>query len=79
MKKFYWHDASHYHFQQRGIKCSKCGKFAEPEKMVLDTWATSSLTPELALNLIDNKIKSPFSLRPQAHDIIRTWAFLYSC
>ncbi len=56
-------------------KCKKCGEFADPEKKVLDTWATSSLTPQIASSLIDNKITIPYSLRPQAHDIIRTWAF----
>jgi len=56
-------------------KCPKCGKYAEPEKRVLDTWATSSLTPQIASSLIKEKIKVPFSLRPQGHDIIRTWAF----
>jgi len=56
-------------------KCPKCKNFAEPEIKVLDTWATSSLTPQLALGLIKNKLKIPMSLRPQAHDIIRTWAF----
>jgi len=55
-------------------KC-KCGEIGKGEEMVLDTWATSSLTPQIALALIDNKIKIPMSLRPQAHDIIRTWAF----
>jgi len=56
-------------------KCPVCKKNAEPEKKVLDTWATSSLTPQIASLLIKNKIKIPYSLRPQAHDIIRTWAF----
>ena len=56
-------------------KCPKCGKQAIPENRVLDTWATSSLTPELSSNLVGDKIKRPFSLRPNAHDIIRTWAF----
>jgi len=56
-------------------KCSKCGKQAKGEERVLDTWATSSLTPQIASNLVDGKVKIPFSLRPQAHDIIRTWAF----
>ena len=56
-------------------KCPKCGKVAEPEKMVLDTWATSSVTPQIASDLVDGKIKLPYSLRPNAHDIIRTWAF----
>jgi len=55
--------------------CPKCKKVAIPEKKVLDTWATSSLTPQIASSLINNKIKIPYSLRPQAHDIIRTWAF----
>ena len=56
-------------------KCSKCKGMAEPELKVLDTWATSSLTPQIASSLVGNKIKLPYSLRPQAHDIIRTWAF----
>ena len=58
-------------------KCKKCNTDAIPEKMVLDTWATSSLTPQIAeqLSQSKNKIKIPYSLRPQGHDIIRTWAF----
>lgn len=56
-------------------KCPKCKKKAEPETKVLDTWATSSLTPQIASSLVGDKIKIPYSLRPQAHDIIRTWAF----
>lgn len=55
--------------------CPKCKKPAKPETKVLDTWATSSLTPQIASSLINNKVTIPFSLRPQAHDIIRTWAF----
>ncbi|MEJ3404031.1 valine--tRNA ligase [Rathayibacter sp. YIM 133350] len=49
------------------------------EHDVMDTWATSSLTPQLAgkwerdSELFD--IVFPFSLRPQAQDIIRTWLF----
>ncbi len=59
--------------------CS-CGntKFI-PEKDVLDTWATSSLTPQIAIELVKNKrIKKklfPMSLRAQAHDIINFWLF----
>jgi valyl-tRNA synthetase len=56
-------------------KCPKCKSDAIGENKVFDTWMTSSLTPQIASSLIDNKIKIPFSLRPQAHDIIRTWAF----
>ncbi|MCH8004104.1 MAG: valine--tRNA ligase [Nanoarchaeota archaeon] len=60
-------------------KC-KCGSndFI-PEKDVLDTWATSSLTPDIAAELFkDNKIFKrllPMNLRPQAHDIITFWLF----
>jgi|TARA_B100001971_G_scaffold179801_1_gene175496 valyl-tRNA synthetase len=53
--------------------CSKCKTEAEPEKKVLDTWATSSLTPQICSSLIKNKVKIPFSLRNNASDIIRTW------
>lgn len=55
--------------------CKKCKSEAKPEEKVLDTWATSSLTPQIASQIIKNKIKIPYSLRPQGHDIIRTWAF----
>jgi valyl-tRNA synthetase len=56
-------------------KC-KCGSSSfTPEERVLDTWATSSLTPQLASSLVNKKVNIPYSLRPQAHDIIRTWAF----
>ncbi len=57
--------------------CPKCKKECVGEDKVLDTWATSSLTPQIARDLVssNNKIKIPYSLRPQAHDIIRTWAF----
>lgn len=46
---------------------------------VLDTWATSSLTPQLIGGWstdddLFNKV-FPFDLRPQGHDIIRTWLF----
>ncbi|MEV0984537.1 valine--tRNA ligase [Brevibacterium sp. NPDC049920] len=46
---------------------------------VLDTWATSSLTPQIVGGwsrdqaLFDTVF--PFDLRPQGHDIIRTWLF----
>src|SRR3989338_1802367 len=62
-------------------KCS-CGSMEfEGEKDVLDTWATSSVTPEIASNWMHqgeyNYVfeNTPFALRPQAHDIIRTWLF----
>ena len=49
-----------------------------PEKDVMDTWATSSLTPQLAIQLMPKEIQKklyPMSLRPQAHDIITFWLF----
>jgi len=61
-------------------KCPKCGcnEFI-PEKDIIDTWATSSLTPQLAIQLVkDKKIREqlyPMNLRPQAHDIITFWLF----
>ncbi|MBN2112467.1 valine--tRNA ligase [Candidatus Woesearchaeota archaeon] len=60
--------------------CAKCkSNDFEPEKDVLDTWATSSLTPQLATELFKNnpvyKKIYPMSLRPQAHDIITFWLF----
>ncbi len=57
--------------------CKKCKKKAIGEKKVLDTWATSSLTPQITSSVVksSNRVKVPYSLRPQAHDIIRTWAF----
>ena len=43
---------------------------------VMDTWATSALTPQIAIDAgKSDKISLPFDVRPQAHDIIRTWAF----
>jgi len=62
------------------LKKCKCGsnEFI-PEKDVLDTWATSSLTPDIAIKLFKGKkiFKKlyPMSLRPQAHDIITFWLF----
>jgi len=44
---------------------------------VMDTWATSSLTPQIAghwgTDLFERVF--PMDLRPQAHEIIRTWLF----
>jgi valyl-tRNA synthetase len=46
---------------------------------VMDTWATSSLTPHIAGRWsIDDDLFHrvfPMDLRPQGHDIIRTWLF----
>jgi valyl-tRNA synthetase len=46
---------------------------------IFDTWATSSLTPQLAGGRLRNdglwEAVFPFDLRPQGQDIIRTWLF----
>ena len=46
---------------------------------VMDTWATSSLTPQIACRWEDDpdlfERTFPMDLRPQGHDIIRTWLF----
>lgn len=51
----------------------------EPEKDVFDTWQTSSLTPQICMDLGFNTGLCgdflPMSLRPSAHDNIRVWNF----
>ncbi|ADG89002.1 tRNA synthetase valyl/leucyl anticodon-binding protein [Thermobispora bispora DSM 43833] len=53
------------------------GFIGDPD--VMDTWATSSLTPQIAggWERDDDLFKRvfPMDLRPQAHEIIRTWLF----
>ncbi len=53
------------------------GFIADPD--VMDTWATSSLTPHIAGGWeYDHDLWRrvfPMDLRPQAHEIIRTWLF----
>ena len=53
------------------------GFIGDPD--VMDTWATSSLTPQIAAHWEDDEDLFgrvfPMHHRPQAHDIIRTWLF----
>jgi len=46
---------------------------------IMDTWATSSMTPQVASGWLDDEDLFtrvfPMDLRPQGHDIIRTWLF----
>jgi valyl-tRNA synthetase len=67
--------------EQRG---DQNGFVGDPD--VMDTWATSSLTPQIAGGHIAAMSDSggeeelfakvfPMDVRPQAHDIIRTWLF----
>jgi valyl-tRNA synthetase len=63
-----------YEESQRG---QPGGFVSDPD--VMDTWATSSLTPQIAGRWEDDPglfgQVFPMDLRPQAHDIIRTWLF----
>ncbi len=61
-------------------KACRCGSNDfEAEEDVMDTWATSSVTPQIISKWRKDdeffKLTFPNDLRPQAHDIIRTWAF----
>ena len=53
------------------------GFIGDPD--VMDTWATSSLTPQISGSWeLDNDLFNlifPMDLRPQSHEIIRTWLF----
>ncbi|GHO84835.1 valine--tRNA ligase [Dictyobacter formicarum] len=71
-------------------RACRCGATDfEPEMDVMDTWATSSCSPLIIGRWLDDpawfRQHFPASLRPQGHDIIRTWAFytivkaLYHC
>jgi len=63
-----------YEAAQRG---APGGFVGDPD--VMDTWATSSLTPQIVAQWGDDEDMFqrvfPLDLRPQAHDIIRTWLF----
>jgi len=63
-------------------KCPGCGsKNFIPEKDIMNTWATSALTPEIVKGLLEGtkahkKIKDkPMSIRRNGHDIITFWDF----
>ncbi len=70
-----------------GGNCPKCDcKKLIADTDVMDTWNTSSLSPYICLQLFNKNTFSPLmaetqeefipmGMRPQAHDIIRTWAF----
>ena len=53
------------------------GFAADPD--VMDTWATSSLTPQIQSHWSQDAERHqkvfPFDIRPQSHEIIQTWAF----
>ena len=57
----------------------KCGcKEFIPESAVMDTWATSSVTPFINMKYGEENEQEflyPMSMRSHAHEIIRTWTF----
>lgn len=59
--------------------CACGGTDVTPEHDVMDTWATSSMSPQIVGQWLSDPALYqqvfPFALRPQAHEIIRTWAF----
>lgn len=59
--------------------CPKCGGKLIGSEEVFDTWMDSSITPLFNSFWLrdEERFKKfyPMSLRPQSHDIIRTWAF----
>jgi valyl-tRNA synthetase len=63
-----------YRAEQRG---APGGFVGDPD--VMDTWATSSLSPQIVCGWPDDQDlfarTFPMDVRPQAHDIIRTWLF----
>lgn len=75
--------------QDGKFHCFKATKDGEeyliiPETDIMDTWMTSSVSPQLSSRGVSNEISFdkerheklfPADLRPQAHEIIRTWAF----
>ncbi|HEX3272396.1 MAG TPA: class I tRNA ligase family protein, partial [Ktedonobacterales bacterium] len=65
--------------RQLSAPCACGGTSFTPEHDVMDTWATSSLSPQIVGQYFDDQALYqqvfPFTLRPQAHEIIRTWAF----
>ena len=63
-----------YAAEQRGVPGGFVG---DPD--IMDTWATSSLTPQIACRWDSDpelwNLTFPMDFAPEAHDIIRTWVF----
>ena len=62
--------------------CPRCsGTEFEGDSDIINTWATSSLSPTIVKELFKGKpiykklIERPFNMRPQGHDIISFWLF----
>ncbi len=59
--------------------CPECGGALRGDPDVMDTWMTSSLTPQIAANQANDSrrptLELPLTVRVQAFEIIRTWLF----
>ena len=71
-------------FYQGACPACRQNDTVQPDTDVMDTWNTSSLSPYICALLYDPNTTPftqqkttflPMNMRPQAHDIIRTWAF----
>ena len=65
--------------ENKPTKPCKCGcKDFIPESAVMDTWATSSVSPQINMRYGENNEQDylfPMTMRCHAHEIIRTWTF----
>lgn len=65
--------------ESKPTKPCKCGcKDFIPETAVMDTWATSSVSPFINMKYGENDEQQflfPMTMRSHAHEIIRTWTF----
>lgn len=65
--------------EQPNRACPCGGSSFIPEADILDTWPTSAMSPQIVGRWLTEpelyRRVFPFSLRPQGHEIIRTWAF----
>lgn len=65
--------------RDKPLKKCKCGSSDfEPERDILNTWFTSSMTPRLAIEIMPKELWDklfPMNLRPQASEIITFWLF----
>ena len=60
--------------------CPGCGETLQGDPDVMDTWMTSSLTPQILTNWVGSPGRvamegPPLTLRVQAHEIVRSWLF----
>ena len=66
--------------EDKPSQACECGASTfTPDGDVMDTWATSSMSPQIVGRWLDDRQLYeqvfPMNLRPQAHEIIRSWAF----